>query len=88
MRNNEERKGSMNAVQNKTILQPVIDWCSKHRGAKSKLMRSLINHGHDVTWSMVSGWLHTDPEKRSEPRLDVGLMMLEIFEQEIKPKKK
>ena len=72
--------------KNKTSLEPLILWCAKHRGAKSEVQRALTRRGENVTWGMVSGWLHPDKRKRTEPKFSVGNKLLEIF-QELTAKK-
>ncbi|MGB7748203.1 MAG: hypothetical protein WBN75_13050 [Verrucomicrobiia bacterium] len=45
----------------------------------------ITNTGHPY---MVSGWLHPDPNKRTEPKLNIGLAILEIYKTELKTNKK
>ena len=52
------------------------------------MFRSLVRKGHSATWGMVSGWLHPDPNKRTEPKLNIGLAILEIYKTELKTNKK
>ena len=63
---------------NKTSLEPLILWCKTHRGAKSEVQRALTRRGENVTWGMVSGWLHPDKRKRTEPRYGIGVALTEI----------
>ena len=72
--------------EKQTSLEPLIRWCKTHRGAKSEVQRALTRRGENVTWGMVSGWLHPDKRKRTEPKFSVGNKLLEIF-QELTAKK-
>ena len=68
-------------MKNQTSLEPLILWCKTHRGAKSEVQRALTRRGENVTWGMVSGWLHPDKRKRTEPKFSVGNLLISIFEE-------
>jgi hypothetical protein len=72
---------------NKTSLEPLILWCKNHRGAKSEVQRALTRRGENVTWGMVSGWLHPNPDLRTVCKYPIGVAMREIYNK-LKSKKR
>lgn len=58
-------------------LQFLIDHAAKTRGAEIALAERMTKRtGQQVLRQQVQGWLNPDPEKRIEPKLGVGLMLI------------
>ena len=62
----------------KSPLEPLIKLCAQERGKKTEVLRKLISRGTVANWGQVNDWLHTDPSKRRNPRVETLKVLLEI----------
>lgn len=62
-------------------LQPLIDHCAVHRGAKTDVLRRLTKAGVLANWMQISEWLHKEPGKRRVPREKKMKAILKIQKQ-------
>lgn len=68
----------------------VIDHASKNRGT-AKALRERMSQalGKPVHRQIVEGWLHADPDRRVEPKLGLGLILMReaslLINGEVKP---
>lgn len=59
------------------VIGPAIDYAAKNRGTMGALAERLSARlGYKVHRQLVQGWLHPDPERRIEPKLGLGLVIL------------
>lgn len=62
-----------------TALQPLIDFVNAENGRKAQLARLLGEAmGTEVHRQLVEGWVHPDPNKRVEPRMGLGIILLRV----------
>lgn len=59
-------------------LQPIIDFCAQNPGTQA-LIRAELDRQTGLRWDRINimRWLHPDPEKRVEPGLGAGLLLVE-----------
>ena len=72
------------------FLQPVIDDVNgpDSYGAKSELTEDLENvTGEPVGRHKIERWLHPDPERRVQPGLGSGLLLVETWKKKRKTKR-
>ena len=71
-------------------LRPVRKFLFKEAGNARRLASRLTEvTGEAVYRQSIEGWVHPDPEKRVQPRLGMGLVMLETVKRlEAEDKKK
>ncbi len=73
-----KNKAKMKAEQAwRAAVQPIVDYCERHRGARSEIAR-LLNGS--MPQPRVSEYLSADPERRVHPSLGAGLLLLRAFE--------
>lgn len=60
-------------------LQPIVDFCAENRGAMTEIQREFEKRTKQA-WNRMnfSRWLHQVPDKRTEPLLGAGLVLIEI----------
>jgi len=59
-------------------LKPLIDFAQKNRGTIITLADILSRRtGQTIFRQSVEKWLHPDAKKRMEPKLGIGLLLLE-----------
>lgn len=63
--------------QFEAVIKPIILRCRERRGFATLLIRQLALLGHPVKRQAFSRWVHRDPEKRIQPSLGAGLMLLQ-----------
>lgn len=62
------------------FLEPIVKGCLARRGMKKQLAAALSKRtGEPVPRERVERWLKTDPEKRQQPLLGSGLLLMEEF---------
>lgn len=62
------------------FLEPIVKAALARRGMKKQLAEALRKRtGEPVPRERVERWLKTDPEKRQQPLLGSGLLLLEEF---------
>lgn len=55
----------------------IIDYAQKNRGTVSKLTERMSKAmGRECKRQMVEAWIHPDAERRVEPRLGIGLILI------------
>ncbi len=64
----------------KDLLKPLVIHCQKTRGAKSEVLRMMIEQGVQANWMQVSEWLHPKREKRRIPFGDRREALLHIMQ--------
>lgn len=59
-------------------LGPLIRFAAQNRGTIIRLTLAMTRRsGHPVRRHQVERWLHPDPERRTEPLLAAGLLLIE-----------
>lgn len=62
-----------------TALAELIIHCNANPGAKSELALKMTEAvGYTIQRQVVEGWMHKDPEKRVEPKLGMGIVLLRV----------
>lgn len=62
-----------------TALAPLIKYCNENPGAKSELALKMTEAvGYTIQRQVVEGWMHKDPEKRVEPKLGMGIVLMRV----------
>lgn len=74
-------------------LKPLIDHAQKHRGTIIELADVMSNRtGQKIYRQSVEKWIHPEADKRIEPKLGIGLILIEegrkVIEKAVKPPKK
>lgn len=65
-----------------TALAPLIEYASHNPGTIARVTERMCKlTGKNVHRQLVESWLHVDPEKRVEPRLSTGLLLLKLWQQ-------
>lgn len=60
-------------------LQPLIDFVNSEPGRKAELTRRMADElGSPVHRQLVEGWVHPTPDKRVEPRMGLGIILLRV----------
>lgn len=73
----------MNASKTKlvadTALGPLIEHVNKTPGAKADLTRRMeAILGYEIARQVVEGWVHPEPDRRVEPKLGLGIILLRV----------
>jgi hypothetical protein len=69
-------------IERKSVkaLDPLAKWCQRTQGGMALVLRELNRRtGEPQFRSNLQLWLHEDPAKRTQPRLGLGLALLEIW---------
>jgi hypothetical protein len=69
-------------------IQPIVDWCESERGRKSTLIQAVqvAAQPEKLSFNVISNWLNPEAEKRVQPMLGNGLLLLEVFRQTTHPR--
>ena len=63
------------------FLAPVRAWVRGNHGALTKLADKISDlAGGEIHRQTLGRWLHADPEKRNQPTLGAGLLLVRAFE--------
>lgn len=64
-------------------LAPILAWIEVERGRKSTFVRHVQEAASPANLSrnLIESWIHPDPERRTQPLLPNGLLMLEVARQ-------
>ena len=88
MNNTKEtpNKQTIDAEQAKMrVLEPLIRFANANRGTVAELTRRIIkacpNRRPKVAAAHVAAWLHPNRKERVQPRLAIGLVLLDIGQQ-------
>lgn len=62
----------------KSIIDPVAEWCDAEHGRRQRFVEEVqkVVAPEKVTRQMVDAWVNTDPDKRSEPMLGNGIVIM------------
>lgn len=63
-------------------IEPIIAWTEAERGRKSELVREVQAAAGDdpPTRNLIESWIHPDLDKRKNPTLPNGLLLLQVAE--------
>lgn len=75
-------KTELTAKRSNEYLAPVRAWVHANPGSVTKIAERLTElTGSEVHRQTVGRWLHRDAKSRHEPRLGMGLLLVEVYEE-------
>lgn len=71
-------------------LAPIIEWVNAERGRKSEFVRAVQTAAFPATLSrnVIESWIVADEEKRVQPLLPNGLLLIEVAKSILNPENK
>lgn len=78
------------AVLAKEALSPIIEWVEAERGRKTEFVKAVQAAALPARLSrnVIESWINADIEKRAQPLLPNGLLLLEVGKSILKPNRK
>lgn len=71
-------------------LAPIINWIEEERGRKTEFVRAVQEAARPASLSrnVIESWITADAEKRVQPLLPNGLLLIEVATSILKPNRK
>lgn len=71
-------------------LAPIIEWVHAERGRKTEFVRAVQDAAAPATLSrnVIESWIAPDPSKRAAPLFPNGLLLLQVADAILHPKRK